>query len=225
MHMTGKGHMIAGSCLIVINDRILHMASGTIDACAAQLQGIFPGLSSFHAFEAYRSFIMRVWIPKQAEGTWMANSLTVTQLCLFLVIFWLGCFLPDIDQPNSTFGQHFYLPVKHRTWTHTIWAAALFLIPGIWIPPLFWLGYAYFLHLVVDAFSRGGVCFFYPISKYVDYPSGAHVKKHHMFKLYKPGGTSETVACALLVIAAAMLAAGPFLIRFIHTFSQNANII
>lgn len=225
--MTGRGHMFSGTALIVINDRLIYMLSKLAEkplATFSETTPILGSLKNVDFFQAYRDFVLRVWVPHSMLGTWVEKFLTVMQLLIFLILFWLACFLPDIDQPNSTFGQRFYIPCKHRTWTHTIWAASLFLIPGIWLPPFFWIGYAYMLHLIVDAFSRGGVCFFYPISKYVDYPSGAHVKKHHIFKLYKPGGSSETVICVLLIIAAVVLAFGPIIIEFVTRFTQNVRI-
>lgn len=195
--MTGKGHMIAGTSLIVINDALLNLLSKQISKLS-----FVP--DTFSLFEHYRNIISRIWIPEAASGTWVAKSITVITVALYLVIFWIGCLLPDIDHPNSIMGQRFHIPIPHRTWTHTIWIVAILAIPAIWIPAFFWLTYAYFLHLCVDAFSRGGVCFFYPISKYLDYPSGAHVKKKHIFKLYRPGGRSETVVCCILIVFASI---------------------
>lgn len=193
--MTGKGHMIAGTSLVVINDSLIRLLSNQI----AKLSFV-P--KSFSLFECYRHIITRVWVPASVTGTWMEKSIIAVSIALYIVMFWIGCLLPDIDHPHSTFGQTFHIPIQHRTWTHTIWVVAALAIPAIWIPIFFWLVYAYFLHLCVDAFSRGGVCFFYPISTYLDYPSGAHVKKKHFFKVYRPGQLSEKVVCVILIIFA-----------------------
>ena len=103
---------------------------------------------------------------------------------LSFVFFILGSLLPDIDCPTSTLGRIIYIPVEHRTWTHTIWFVIAFGIGSIWFRPLIWLALGFFLHLFWDNFSRTGICFIYPIIK---------KRKHHPLKLYKSGSVSELV--------------------------------
>lgn len=115
--------------------------------------------------------------------------------CLF---FLLGTLLPDIDYPYSTLGRIIYIPVKHRTWTHTIWFVILFSVFSIWFRPLIWLAVGFFLHLFWDNFSYSGVCFIYPIIK---------KRKHHPIKLYETSGPSEFIVLVIVImIAVALLA-------------------
>lgn len=122
---------------------------------------------------------------------------------LLLVSLCLGTLFPDIDRKTSTLGRYIYLPLEHRTWTHSLFACLL-LLPITFVSPLglvFWIGY--FLHLLEDASSAAGVCFFYPIQKYKKYASGAMVVKGHKLKLYYAGKPSEiwlTVTVVLISI-------------------------
>lgn len=123
------------------------------------------------------------------------------------LLFLLGSILPDIDSSSSLLGRYFHLPVEHRTWTHTVWACAL-VFAGVFLSKLFfWLGLGYFLHLFWDSLSKGGVCWFYPISHYTTYSSGAKVKKKHILKLYKTGKTSEYVLIGVLITASMLVCA------------------
>lgn len=219
--MTGRGHMVAGTAFAFGCDRLIYHLSNFISSASLRSE---LDTSDFNLFDRYREFISRVWYPEAWIGTMAGKAATLVEIALFVILFWIGCFLPDVDQPNSTLGKYFYIPCTHRTWTHTIWCAALFLVPGIWFPPFFWVGYAYLIHLILDAISRGGVCFFYPISKYIDYPSGAHVKKHHVFKLYSAGGASEVVVCVIIVATAIMLWFGPAILDFFHKAQFDRSI-
>lgn len=102
-----------------------------------------------------------------------------------------GALLPDMDSKSSLLGRYIHIPLKHRTWTHSIWALLL-LLPICWLGPLFrciWIGYV--LHLMFDSLSACGVCFFYPFEKYREFPGGAKVKMHHKLKLYHTSQKSE----------------------------------
>lgn len=119
---------------------------------------------------------------------------------VWLIGVWLGSLLPDIDSKSSYLGRYVHLPLKHRTWTHTIWAVLLlfFLCLTGSFGCSIWLGYT--LHVVVDSFSVCGVCWTYPLKKYRYFSNGAMVKPHHRLKLYHAGKNSETV-CFWIVIA------------------------
>lgn len=121
---------------------------------------------------------------------------------LGLVFFYVGTLLPDIDSERSLLGRHLHLPFEHRTWTHAIWFPLVFFITGFVFPSMWWLTLGYVLHLFWDALSRGGVCWFYPFSRYISYDSGAKVKAHHRLKLYRVGSMSEYVLTGGLVVIA-----------------------
>lgn len=115
-----------------------------------------------------------------------------------VVMFILGCLLPDCDQERSIAGRMLYVPVQHRTWTHTIWCVVIFFLMGIAAPCFLWLAYGYTLHIFYDSLSKGGICWFYPISGYKKWASGAQVKKNHKIYLYRTGETSETILTILV---------------------------
>ena len=112
------------------------------------------------------------------------------------LFFLLGSLLPDIDSPYSTLGKIVHIPVKHRTWTHTIWFVIVFAVASIWFRPLVWLAVGFFLHLFWDNFSYSGVCFIYPIIK---------KRKHHPLKLYRTSELSEFVVLAVVIVIAVAL--------------------
>lgn len=109
------------------------------------------------------------------------------------LLFMLGTLLPDIDSKKSLLGRYIYLPIKHRRWTHTVWVLLgifPFAVFFVYIRAL-WVGY--FLHLLLDAVSAAGVCWIYPIHKYIEYDSGAFVAPNHKHKWYHAGKDSEKV--------------------------------
>lgn len=134
---------------------------------------------------------------------WSGSSniavLTIVMLVNF-ALFLLGCLLPDIDQANSMIGKIVHLPIQHRTWTHTIWVIILFIIAAKFIPCFACLTAGYTLHIFFDSLSKGGICWFYPISRYKIWTSGAQVKKNHKIYLYRTGETSENVTTAFVVM-------------------------
>ena len=119
----------------------------------------------------------------------------VVAICLYVV----GSLLPDIDNEKSILGKIVYVPLEHRTWTHTIYIPLTLFIASIWCRLLLFLGLGYFMHLFIDSFSRCGVCWFYPISKYKHFgTSGAKIKNGHFFYLYKTR-KSEIVVTAIFI--------------------------
>ena len=99
-----------------------------------------------------------------------------------VILYILGTILPDIDSPGSLVGRHVYIPVEHRTWTHSLWPLIVLLLVGIKFRLVFMLGLGYFTHLFADSYSYAGVDWFYP-----------HKSKHHVIKLYKAGKPSEYI--------------------------------
>ena len=126
------------------------------------------------------------------------------------VLFLFGSLLPDVDSEYSTLGRHFYLPVRHRTLTHTAWVVIALLALSLNLRVFIWLTAGYFLHIFYDSLSTAGIAWFWPLSRYITYSSGATVKKGFRAKLYRTGESSETVVTyaicgfALLLIAASV---------------------
>lgn len=126
----------------------------------------------------------------------------ILYMSVCLILFLLGAYLPDIDSPTSALGRYIPFPVQHRTWTHTIWVIVLLMVLSYFFRPLIWLTWGYFIHVFIDSFSRAGVCWFYPISKYRRYGNGAFVKEKHVFKIYRGGAPSEYVVMTLICVLA-----------------------
>lgn len=185
--MTGKSHIAcnvsvavtAGSALRIIEKKYNLICA---DRIVSFIQGtVYPFLTG------HRAMPMVFW--------WILAGL----------LFLLGSIFPDCDTKSSLIGRVIHLPLEHRTWTHSVW----FLIPCavlMWYFPIgFYLFAGYFLHLLFDSMSYGGVCWFYPLSKYRTYSSGAKVKTKHWCKLYRTGQTSEAVVDVVVMSTATIL--------------------
>lgn len=182
--MMGKSHIVVNTCSLII------LESGLL-----LTQYAYHGVGS-ELLKNGATIVSRFVFPKPIFSMYML-------LCLLL--FYLGTLLPDIDSKNSLLGRFIYLPVKHKTWTHTIYGPFLIFVGSVWYLMSFWLGLGYILHLFWDSLSYCGVCFFYPFSKYREYNSGAKVKVNHKFKIYRTGKTSEYVVVAVLVTLTGVL--------------------
>lgn len=120
------------------------------------------------------------------------------ELAVLLLVFALGSLLPDIDSENSTIGKYIKpisRAIPHRTITHTIWVVALLIGLSWYLGSVYLLVLAlgYTIHITEDAFSKQGICWFYPIIGSYDTFSGGGVKKHGRTTdfAYKTGGTGE----------------------------------
>lgn len=127
---------------------------------------------------------------------------TVLWVLAGLALYVLGTLLPDIDSKGSTLGRFIYLPVRHRTLTHTIWVVLLLGLLSWKLPLFWWLTFGYFAHIFWDSLSAGGIAWTWPIGRYIYYPNGASVKKGFRIKLYHTGEASET---AVLIGASALM--------------------
>lgn len=201
--MLGRNHIRAGIASIVI------LSTGTL-ALSQQSSdkplGVFAPMAK--QCIQYLTTDGSISLPK----TGMICTIPYTQIhlnfdvYLFIIIcalfYIIGTVLPDIDSPESLLGRHIHINLQHRTWTHAIYMVLIFGLLGIWFRPLMWASIAYAIHLGWDSLSYGGNCWFYPFSKYIDYSSGAHVKRKHIFKLYRVGSISEYIIVIIVIICA-----------------------
>lgn len=165
-----------------------------------------PGEKGF-GYQVQRT-VLNYFYPEQVRFTDVPFAQqTLVFLFFSSLFFWFGTLLPDIDSKSSILGSHLHLPLKHRTWTHSVWALLLVFLVSLAHPwfRLMPLGFA--LHLLGDAFSASGLCFFYPFQRYIAYDSGAFVAPGHTWKLYHAGKQSEAhfvllVSIPLLVVIA-----------------------
>lgn len=117
----------------------------------------------------------------------------VYMICLS-ICFAFGTLLPDIDSKKSMLGRFIHIPFKqHRGWTHSVWFLMPFVILSIWSIYIRALCAGYFLHLLLDSVSAAGVCWSYPLKKYIMYPNGGFVAPGHKHKWYHAGSEAEQV--------------------------------
>lgn len=192
--MTGRHHLVAN----------IASAAIIIPLClkVAYYSGTNPMLSKL-------SDGIVTMIPFLTEDKNIPNELLFWMFSV--AAFVIGTWLPDIDNKNSIMGKFFYLPVKHRTWTHTIYPVILIALLSRDLHPFYYMAIAYFLHLFWDSLSTCGVAWFFPLTGYVEYGSGAKVKKGHHIKLYKVGNGSETAVLAFLIAGAVIINVMPIL--------------
>ena len=120
-------------------------------------------------------------------------------ITLFLLFFVLGTLLPDCDTKRSWIGRFFYLPVRHRTLTHTIWFNLIFSFMGMIWQPLMGIALGVFTHLLCDSFSRQGICWLYPLDRYKYFGHGRKVKDSHFFFLYN-SVLAGWLVCGIMVL-------------------------
>lgn len=117
----------------------------------------------------------------------------------------IGSLLPDIDSRSSALGKVFHLRLRHRTWTHSIWALILLFVMCFGNVYARWLFFGYFLHILCDSFSSAGVCLLYPLTKYRKYSNGAFVAKGYHLKLYRTNKFSEGVFVGVTVAVSILM--------------------
>lgn len=182
--MMGRSHLIAGACALE-HAYVIHMCIERADIPFLESAGRV--VQSYLGIEELVSSQLI-----QANSLPVSLSISMLSILLYLMMYFIGTLLPDIDNPNSMLGRFVHVQVKHRTWLHAIY---LYLIPailGIWYPACAWLFFGVFVHLFWDSFSAAGNCWFYKLlSDYKEYPGGAKIKKGHKLKLYHAGEWSE----------------------------------
>ena len=196
--MTGKNHLTTNICTIVA-------ASVGLSKLSANTN-IVPLVDNFrdgYLWSDLAATITDLFIPLGFVHWWPF---------LYLSLFLLGTLLPDSDSRESMLGRYFYMPVKHRTWTHTVYLLAP-LIALYYVHHAFaWFALGYFLHLFWDSLSACGVAWFRPMSGYRVYAGGAKVKKGHWLKLYTAGAVSEHIFVAIILALTLYLVAAKWLL-------------
>lgn len=188
-NMQGVNHIIANTCSGILGAECLFLFKNIL---APKYTDFIPYINPTTVYDNIIDFLT-------------PDTTSVTMVCIWwtiaVVLFYLGTLLPDCDSKKSIIGRIIYIPVEHRTWTHTIWIPLCIFICSIWLPILFYFGAGYLLHLLWDNLSVGGVCFLYPINGYKHYGNtGAKVKQGHWLKLYRTGKVSEGIVVGVLVV-------------------------
>lgn len=135
-----------------------------------------------------------------------------------IILYYIGVLLPDIDTSSTISNAlHFKLPLKHRGFTHSLWAACLFLMPSLiwyeaWISRFVAAGMI--CHDLADSFSPCGWVPFYPFGKYRIVHGNVVCSRMPHIKLYssEKKGSEKIVNIAFGVISA-FCAAGVIMVR------------
>ena len=88
---------------------------------------------------------------------------------LFILVFVFAALLPDIDHPSSKIGRRFKflnLLFTHRGFFHSLFALLIFTILLYFVNFMLAIAFfsGYFLHLLLDSFTKQGIYLFYPFS-------------------------------------------------------------
>lgn len=199
--MRGKSHIATNVATIALADGIIAITSNAFN------NDIYQEL---HSLVMWRLLI-------ETDSTTAQIIVSIVSFIICTALFILGSLFPDIDQEKSTIGKICHLPIKHRTWTHTIWVVLIFALISIKLKCMIWFTLGYTLHIFYDSLSKGGICWFYPISQYRTWSSGAQVKKNHKIYLYRTGETSEIITTMLVVLMGASI----FTYNIISTVQTN----
>lgn len=131
------------------------------------------------------------------------NHVTVP-LVITTIIFasvGFGSLLPDVDSRNSElnkttifglFYKHFFINVKHRGFTHTLWNVFLFMYISLLLESnhfyiavcIFSISIGILIHIIEDGFSANKVDIWYPFVL-------KNTNKHRHFFHYRVGGSME----------------------------------
>jgi hypothetical protein len=159
--------------------------------------------------------LMGLLAPRVPLVMWVAQSMCSGMAWLpGIPLYILGSILPDVDNERSVVGRR-VRPVSrvigHRTWTHSIWPVIVILLLARVVPAahaLVWLALGILTHLVCDAISVMGICWFWPYPGYIEYDSGAKVSRSPHPRLYHVGELSEELPVLLVygVICLALFA-------------------
>ena len=174
--MTWRAHIVSDIAISVTAHNLCRMSV------------LYEPLSGFSRLEeAYFLSCSKFWLP-----------------LLFAVSF-LGAIFPDIDKEDSKISRmlHFSLPFEHRTVMHSIWALCPLVWLGFHFIPAAWFAAGYATHLIADAFSNQGICFFWPIDHY-EYFGSIRTKPYHFIGFYHTGTPSEWVMAGAFCSAAVL---------------------
>lgn len=190
--MNGKNHLVTGAVLAADAG----LAAYCLPAARGAVSGVLLPTARYPGAAGY--------------AMWGACALA----------YLLGTVLPDVDNGGlASKWLHFSLPLAHRGWTHSVWAAALFFLasaawPGepaaasavLW--PLRYAGLGMLAHGLMDALSVSGWVPFYPLGRWRN-NRGVIMARGFTPSLYSSSrpGSESAVAGAVVILSAAVWAA------------------
>lgn len=190
--MTGRGHLASGTVLAADG---IFIAKLVRDGCATAPTG---ALASFF------------WTLMRPAGFPEGIAWTAVAGIACAVCYYWGLLLPDIDLKGSTASMvlHLTFPGPHRGFPHSLWAVALVLIPGIFLPgawraPFRWLALGMLVHDIADAPSTAGWVPFYPFGKWREYKGTVMTRRWGHKGIYSSSnpGSEEAVNGLIIVIS------------------------
>lgn len=160
-------------------------------------------------------------LPQQVSGALLpmaryggAAGYAMCGACALAYLF--GTVLPDVDNGGLVSKWlHFSLPLAHRGWTHSVWAAALFFLlaaqwPGepaaaaafLW--PARYVGLGMLAHDLMDALSVSGWVPFYPLGRWRN-NRGVIMARGRGLPLYSSSrpGSESAVSGAVVILSLA----------------------
>lgn len=143
--MTGKAHLCFG-CI------------AAADCAAAALMAGKAGFWAAHPETA--GALSCLLVPSGPAAALTAAACGIAYL--------VGLLAPDLDTDGLLANRTgLRLPLAHRGWTHTLWAAAAVFWAGLklWFP-LRYLGLGILVHDLADSLSQAGWVPFYPFGKW-----------------------------------------------------------
>ena len=196
--MMGRSHFTTNICTVI-------SASVGLSKLSEDM-GLVPIVHNF--WEGLR------WadVSHKISNIFLPDGMSYFWILAYVPLFLLGTLLPDADSRTSMMGRYLYIPVKHRTWTHSIYFLAPLIALSFLHTSFLWLMAGYFLHLFWDSPSACGVAWFRPVTGYKEYPGGAKVKKGHKLKLYKADSVSEYVFVIVILLVTCFLATSRWLL-------------
>lgn len=135
----------------------------------------------------------------------MGSSDYTTTLMFMSAWFIFGSVFPDIDSEKSTLGRYIK-PISelipHRTITHTIWVVLLLGVAAWYFSSIYVLMFTlgYTIHIIQDSFSRQGIAWLYPFTRYSSFSGGATVKKGRRNPIFSYR-TGESVEMGILYLS------------------------
>ncbi len=122
------------------------------------------------------------------------------------VCYMAGTLAADIDNPKSMAGRYFYLPIGHRTFTHSVWPLAILLALSClnaYTRPLFYFMLGWLSHLLLDSVSACGVAWLWPFYGYRHYGPNVKIARGWHLKLYHSGDSMEKFIAWLVMFSGA----------------------
>lgn len=204
--MMGRNHVVAGSALGVGTMSLVYTFAHYDEWTSKTDEGMNILGNITHGVHDTAQWIWGWMVPYEygSTGFWLFVVGAVA-------LFWLGCLLPDIDNPTSILGR--YVPFDtglHHGFTHTDWITIGLALLALIDPTrlVFYLLLGVITHNELDGRSHAGRVRFWPLGRWdiITYSDGVQcvVRKKYRRFTYKAGSFGETIYVFLCIAFAAL---------------------